>query len=69
MSFIEDRQATFAMPDSRRFCRPDLTGVGMGGLIKPFLRRLAFDPVVAAAFIDDALRRCWSAHWSACGRP
>eukprot|EP00969_Alexandrium_andersonii_P054142 2383299-Alexandrium_andersonii.AAC.1 len=50
MAFILARHAQFAFPNGKRVGRPVLTGVGMGGPIKPFLRRVAFDPVVVAAF-------------------
>eukprot|EP00969_Alexandrium_andersonii_P188779 8342287-Alexandrium_andersonii.AAC.1 len=50
MAFVLARRAQFALPDGRRVSRPALAGVGMGGPIKPFLWRVAFDPVVVAAF-------------------
>eukprot|EP00969_Alexandrium_andersonii_P217958 9627343-Alexandrium_andersonii.AAC.1 len=50
MAFILARHAQFALPNGKRVSRPALTGVGMGGPIKPFLWRVAFDPIVVAAF-------------------
>eukprot|EP00969_Alexandrium_andersonii_P181521 8021793-Alexandrium_andersonii.AAC.1 len=54
VAFVEHRMAVYYRPDRAAVARPVRTGVGVGGPLQPFLRRLGSDPVVAVVAVATA---------------